>query len=317
MRLICTITDTKHENAMAFSYYLTSQGIENQCEEIEGEEPPHFRLWIYDEDDVEKAQELYRSYQANPLDPQFKAPTPSPRHVQNDPLSKFDPPTPEEQKETPKRSRRFLSPSPYGPISVLILLSVIGLFILSQMQRSTAIPPNITGVAQAPILSPLEKKLIYDYPTYFSLRDELLSLYTPEEIEAKKPPSTAAKELLQKLWQTPVWMGFYDKIVDHFRNPGSSLSYTAPLFEKIRQGEIWRLFTPALLHFDLLHIFFNLIWFILLGNQIEFRIGWKRYLLFILATGIISNTAQYLMSGPFFMGLSGIVVGMAAFIWAR
>src|SRR5262249_32793246 len=59
------------------------------------------------------------------------------------------------------------------------------------------------------------------------------------------------------------------------------------------------------------------LWFILLGNQIEFRIGSVRYLLFILITGILSNTAQYLMSGPFFMGLSGIVVGMAAFIWAR
>jgi GlpG protein len=33
--------------------------------------------------------------------------------------------------------------------------------------------------------------------------------------------------------------------------------------------------------------------------------------------GVISNVAQYLMSGPYFVGFSGIVVGLAVFIWAR
>ena len=80
---------------------------------------------------------------------------------------------------------------------------------------------------------------------------------------------------------------------------------------------IWQPFTYMFLHGSFLHIFFNLIWFIILGNQIEFRIGSVRYASLLLLLGILPNVAQYLMSGPFFMGLSGIVCGMAAFIWAR
>jgi len=170
---------------------------------------------------------------------------------------------------------------------------------------------------QAPLLSNVEQNLIYDFPTYFAIRDELYKIYTPKEIEEKEPPSAQASQLIQNLRKTPVWMGIYDRFILHYRNPDIPLSYNGPLFEKIGQGEVWRLFTPTLLHFDLLHIFFNMLWFILLGNQIEFRLGWLRYLILILVAGIISNTAQYLMSGPFFMGLSGVVVGLAAFIWAR
>ena len=89
------------------------------------------------------------------------------------------------------------------------------------------------------------------------------------------------------------------------------------MFGDILEGQVWRLFTPSLLHFDFLHIFFNVLWFILLGNQIEYRIGPARYLGMIFVLGILTNTCQYIVSGPFFMGLSGIVCGMAAFIWAR
>ena len=42
-----------------------------------------------------------------------------------------------------------------------------------------------------------------------------------------------------------------------------------PLFEKIRQGELWRLFTPCILHRDFLHILFNMIWVWILVKQIE------------------------------------------------
>lgn len=317
MRLICTIKDDREANPYAFSYYLTSQGIENQCEEVIEGGVPTYRIWIYDEDTVEKAQEFYKSYQEDPQDPRFKIHSgPSLKAKEEKFLLEPETSDAEEKKETP-RKRRLLSPAPYGTITVLIILAAITLFILSQMQKSHSLPPKISGVIQAPLLSPLEKSLLFDYPLYFALRDELLTLYTPEEIAAKKQPSADAKKIIQKLWQTPVWMGFYDKVLVHFRNPEIPLSYKGPLFEKIQQGQVWRFFTPSLLHFDLLHIFFNLVWFILLGNQIEFRLGKGRYLLLVLATALISNTAQYLMSGTFFMGLSGIVIGLAAFIWAR
>jgi GlpG protein len=60
-----------------------------------------------------------------------------------------------------------------------------------------------------------------------------------------------------------------------------------------------------------------MLWLIVLGKQIEQRLQPWRYGLFILITAIISNTAQYLMSGPNFIGFSGVLVGMLTFIWVR
>ena len=54
-----------------------------------------------------------------------------------------------------------------------------------------------------------------------------------------------------------------------------------------------------------------------LGKQIEQRIGFWRFSFFILFAAALSNTAQYLMSGPNFLGLSGVVMAMAGYIWMR
>ncbi|CCB89927.1 rhomboid protease glpG [Simkania negevensis Z] len=89
------------------------------------------------------------------------------------------------------------------------------------------------------------------------------------------------------------------------------------MFIKLRQGEVWRLITPCLLHGGFLHILFNMLWLWLLGRQIEERIKLWQYLLITLIIGIVSNAAQYLMSGPLFIGYSGIITGLAGFIWMR
>ena len=60
-----------------------------------------------------------------------------------------------------------------------------------------------------------------------------------------------------------------------------------------------------------------MIWLAVLGRQMELRLGGFRYLLFILITGIISNIVQYMMSGPNFLGYSGILCAMLSFIWVR
>ncbi|NGX54027.1 MAG: Rhomboid protease GlpG [Chlamydiae bacterium] len=311
MRLICTITTAQpEEDPYVFCLYLTSIGISNELEEVTPlrGEVPSYRIWAYDEEQIVKAQGLYAQYHANPKDPLF--------HVQ---LPEKENSAPSEAKPAaPVRRRRgLLSPAPFGKISILILLTVIFIFGWAQIKRGLIIPPVLPGIAQAPLLSSVDEALIYDYPTYFQLRDQLLKIYTPEQIKEKVPPSADARALMQEIRLTPYWVGFYDRVVNHFRKPNSPLFDGGPMFEKISEGEVWRIFTPALLHFDLLHIFFNVLWFIMLGNQIEHRLGSFKYLLLILFAAIVSNTSQYLMSGSYFMGLSGIVCGFAAFIWAR
>jgi len=49
----------------------------------------------------------------------------------------------------------------------------------------------------------------------------------------------------------------------------------------------------------------------------EPRLRFVRYVLFIVIVAIISNTAQYLMGGPYFLGFSGIITGMVGYIYVR
>lgn len=114
----------------------------------------------------------------------------------------------------------------------------------------------------------------------------------------------------------PYWRGIYDWVVLKIKGQDTASS-EGPLFFRIRQGQVWRLFTPCILHGNFLHILFNMLWLWYLGRPIEERIGSFRTLVLTLAAGIGSNVIQYLMSGPFFIGYSGIVMGLAGFIWMR
>jgi rhomboid protease GlpG len=131
-----------------------------------------------------------------------------------------------------------------------------------------------------------------------------------------KQLSPEGQECYEKVKKAPTWKGYVDLIVTRSWKDYDNLP-PGTLFGSIRQGEVWRLFTPVLLHGNLLHILFNMAWVWLLGRQIELRIGIIRYLLFSLIVGIIANIGQYLISGPEFLGYSGIVMGMVGFIWMR
>jgi GlpG protein len=86
---------------------------------------------------------------------------------------------------------------------------------------------------------------------------------------------------------------------------------------EVRHGQIWRLFTPMFLHFRLLHIFFNMLWLRDLGSMIEARKNAWRLLLLVLVIAGVSNFAQYVVSGPTFGGMSGVVYGLLGYIWMQ
>ena len=103
---------------------------------------------------------------------------------------------------------------------------------------------------------------------------------------------------------------------------------SAGAFGDILQGQIWRLVTPIFLHAPwfgaqglslsgALHIIFNLYWLRFLGSQIESKIGSQRFLLLVLAAAVIPNVMQALLTGPNFVGISGVVYGLFGYILVR
>lgn len=84
------------------------------------------------------------------------------------------------------------------------------------------------------------------------------------------------------------------------------------------RGEYWRLLTPALLHFGMLHIVFNALWIWEFGRRIEALAGHGNFLLIVLATAIGANVGQYLWRpDSLFGGLSGVVYGLLGYLWIR
>lgn len=77
----------------------------------------------------------------------------------------------------------------------------------------------------------------------------------------------------------------------------------------------WLLITPIFLHFSFLHILFNLMWFKDLGSAFEYSRGLIGLCLFLIVTSIISNYAQFLVSGRNFGGMSGVVYGLLGYLW--
>ena len=105
--------------------------------------------------------------------------------------------------------------------------------------------------------------------------------------------------------------------------------------QQILHGEIWRIISPIFLHFNLMHIVFNLLWTYQFGLQIEPRRGSSRFLSMVLVIAACSNLAQFWspnlaqvlfhgsgvsgrwLGNPWFGGMSGVVYGLFGYIWIK
>lgn len=104
-----------------------------------------------------------------------------------------------------------------------------------------------------------------------------------------------------------------------FTESGGAYRYWEPqrLKEILKTGELWRLVTPAFIHFGVVHILFNMMWLRSMGMAIEFVRGTRRFLGIVLITAVVSHTAQFVWSGPAFGGMSGVVYGLIGYVWMR
>lgn len=83
----------------------------------------------------------------------------------------------------------------------------------------------------------------------------------------------------------------------------------------LSSGELWRLITPIFMHFSVLHILFNLLWVWIVGTRVEPEQGSLVLLGLVVFSGVVSNLAQFLISGPMFGGMSGVVFALLGYAW--
>ncbi len=303
MRIIGTLEN--QGQAKRFSSYLRSKHIENTCEITfnKQSETISCTIWVHDEDDVDESKSFLDQFLNDPNAPEFNTIEES-----RPKISAIANPHPTKLNTKPHAKSFFMG------VTYFFLGLCVLIFLLNWMQE-ISIAKSQEG-KRLVLITPIQSLLLYDEPVALIKLDQFLQ---------KNPidPSTTMKDLspeiqgeLNALNELPYFRGFYAWFVSRISSKITPLP-KGPMFVKIKQGQVWRLFTPCVLHKDLLHILFNMLWLWVLGKQIEMRVPRFRLVLFILIVGIVTNTLQYLMSGPYFLGFSGVIMGMAGFIWMR
>jgi len=88
-------------------------------------------------------------------------------------------------------------------------------------------------------------------------------------------------------------------------------------YQSVGKFQIWRLITPIFMHGNFLHIIFNMYWLYFLGGAMEGKLGFGRFLGFVLLAALLSNIGQYIVGGPNFLGMSGVNYGLFGYLWIR
>lgn len=95
---------------------------------------------------------------------------------------------------------------------------------------------------------------------------------------------------------------------------GNSLSI-GTLGDTLASGQLWRLVSPAFLHFGWMHLVFNLLWLWYFGRQIESLQSSVRLLGIVLLSALVSNLAQYATGTVLFGGMSGVDYALLGYVW--
>lgn len=311
MRLIGTF-DTESQ-AYMLSATLMKEGIQNVYEPFtpEGEENERYRLWVYEEEDLFAAMKWVEFFKNHPDDVKFQKVEAHPggRGFSKEQLAS-DEPLIVSQVGSGLKPRRIL-----GLVHWVIIICAV-LFFWNDLEEVQILKEK-GEVARELSLTSVQKTLLFDDPKVYQLLAEFINTYPLKQYQGVNQIPIEAQQVLTQIEQTPSWKGLYPFFLSVRDKGWDTAIKETPLFEKIGQGEIWRFFSPCLLHRDFLHILFNMAWVWILLKQIEVRVKKWRICLLILIIGSVSNVAQYLISGPNFIGFSGVVVGLAGFIWMR
>ena len=92
-------------------------------------------------------------------------------------------------------------------------------------------------------------------------------------------------------------------------------AFGAKVNDLIRAGQLWRLFTPMLLHDDqtLIHIGFNMYFLFIVGTRVERFTGHGRFLLLYILSGFAGCVISFVASPYSAWGASGALFGLLGY----
>lgn len=84
---------------------------------------------------------------------------------------------------------------------------------------------------------------------------------------------------------------------------------------QVREGQLWRLVTSALVHLDVLHLAFDVYWTWVFGALVEETLGHFATVLIFIVLAAGSGAAQYALTSSGGAGLSGVGYGLFGMLW--
>ncbi len=85
-------------------------------------------------------------------------------------------------------------------------------------------------------------------------------------------------------------------------------------YQAVLNGKYWGLISSNFFHQDFFHLFFNLLWVLVLGSKIERTSGQKIFCLLVISSAFISSSSEILVSNQSGIGISGIVYALVGFV---
>ncbi|OGO69991.1 MAG: hypothetical protein A2Z49_02800 [Chloroflexi bacterium RBG_19FT_COMBO_56_12] len=101
-------------------------------------------------------------------------------------------------------------------------------------------------------------------------------------------------------------------VTQYFMGGDYPLYWGAKVNQLIQQGQLWRFFTPMLLHGSILHIGFNMYALYAIGRPLELYYGHWRYLALYVISGFAGNVFSFIFSPNPSLGASTAVFGVLA-----
>ena len=312
--------------ALHFLEHLRTQNIIGSIEEDQGQ----YIIWVHDETYVSQAKEFFNKMNEDDFT-SLKKKSPKQnensqniysegaikekKHQQvdfkinsNKDSNQYNDTTTNEKKNSKKEPKVSIKFDYKGYVTIVLLFICLTIYMFSSisMYRNAK-----DGSQRYPKIA---RELLIDYPLSQKLTDQLIEKYGIEKVKQNNLPAKA-NDLVAKINNDVPWIGIYNIIL--LPKSERKVFLQAQLFGNIRDGQLWRLFTPAVLHVGLLHLIFNMLWLVLLGRMVEFNMGKIKYILFVLLSAVTSNVCQYMMSGPNFMGISGVLSAFVGYILVR